>query len=110
MQDFRCEALFFAQQTQEQMLRPNVFMIQAFGLFSAVSENPFTLMAQGQVDRSGYLLPDRSVAFNLLSDGINGGMRPEKPVRELFVFPQQSEKKVLCLDVRATELAGFVPC
>jgi hypothetical protein len=109
MQNFRREAFLFTQKPKQKMLGADVFVVQTFCFFSTVSQNALALMAQGEVDRSGNLLPNRRVAFNLFSDGINRGMRPEKPVSKLLIFPEQTEKKVLCLDVRAAKLAGFVP-
>jgi hypothetical protein len=50
------------------------------------------------------------VAFNLLSNGIDGRVRPQKPICELLIFPQEAEQEMLRLDVRAAELAGLVPC
>jgi hypothetical protein len=109
VQDFSREALLFAEQTQQKMLGPYMFVIEAFGLFSTVRKNTFALVAQGKVDRRRNFLPNRRVPFNLLSNGIDGRVGPKKPVCQLFVLTQESKQEMLGLDVRTAELTRLVP-
>src|SRR5205807_2463664 len=45
---------------------------------------------------------------DLLADGFHRGVRAQESVGQRFVFAQQSQQQVLGLDVRRTELAGFI--
>ena len=108
MQDFGGETLFFAQQAEQQVLRADVLVIQPFGFFGAVGQNTLAFVAERKIDRSGNLLANRGVAFDLFPDGIDGRVRPQKPVRQLLVFSQEPEQQMLRLDIRAAELAGLV--
>ncbi len=110
VQNFGRKALLFPQQAQQQMLRADVLVIQALGFFGAIRQHTLALMAQRKIDRRRNFLPDRGVPFDLLSDGIHGRVRPQKPVGQLLIFTQEPEQKMLGFDVRAAELARFVPC
>src|SRR5690349_15445121 len=48
------------------------------------------------------------MAFDLLSDRLDRGVRAQEPVGQRLVFAQQPEQQVLRLNVRRTELAGLV--
>src|SRR5665213_3365655 len=109
MQNLRRETLLLAQQSQQQMLGPDMLVVQALRFFGAVSQNPFAFMAQRKIDRRRNLLPDCGMPFDLLSDGIHGRVRPQESIGQLFIFPQEPEKQMLGLDVRAAELACLVP-
>jgi hypothetical protein len=47
--------------------------------------------------------------FDLFSDRVHGRMRPQKSIRELLIFSEESEQKVFRLDVRASELTRLIP-
>ena len=108
VQNFRREALLFAQQAQQQVLGPDVLVREPLGFFRRVGEHTLTLIAQGQVDRSRDLLPNRSVALNLFPDRLDRRMGPKEPIGKRFVFAQKSQQQVLRFNIRRTELAGFV--
>ena len=108
VQDFGGEALLFAQQAEQQMLGADVLVVQPLGFFRAIGQHALALVAQRQIHRSGNLLADGGVAFDLLADGFDGGVRAQEAVRQRLVFAQQAQQQVLGLDVRAAELAGFV--
>src|SRR6202012_6198968 len=76
--------------------------------FGAVGKHALALVAEREVYRRGNLLAHRRMPFNLLPDGFHGGMRPQKPVCELFVLSQKPQKQVFRLDERTAELAGLV--
>ncbi len=97
MQDLRRKTFLFAQQSEQQMLGADVLVIQPLCFFRAVREHALAFVAEREIDRSRDLLPNRGVPFNLLSDGIDGRVRPQKPVGQLFVFPQKPEQQ----DVRS---------
>ena len=109
MQDLGREAFFFAQQAEQQVLGADVLVVQPLGFFRAIGQHALALVAQRQVDGSGNLLADRGVAFNLLADGFDGGVRAQEPVGQRFVFAQQAEQQMFGFDIRTAELAGLVP-
>src|SRR5580658_8016572 len=92
------------------MFGADVAVRQALGFLRGVGEHALALVAERKVDRGRNLLADRGMAFDLLSDGFDRGVRPQETVGEGFVFAQESEKQVLSLDIRRPELAGFVAC
>src|SRR5579864_662522 len=108
MQDLGGKTLLFAQQAEQQMLRPDMFVIQALGLFGAIGQNAFALVAQWKVDRSGNLFADGGVRFNLLANGFNGRVGAQKPVGQRLVLAQQPQQQVLRLYVRAPKLASLI--
>ena len=109
VQNFRGEALLLAQQAQQQVLGADVLVIQPLGLLGAIRQHALALVAQRQIHRSGNLLADRGVPFDLLADGLHRGVRPQEPVRQRLVLAQQAEQQMLGLDVGTAELAGLVP-
>ena len=93
---------------EQQMLGADVLVAQPLGFFRAIGQHALALMAQRQIDRSGNLLADGGVAFDLLADGFDGGVGAQEPVRQRFVLAQQAEQQVLGFDVGTAELAGLV--
>src|SRR5208283_1893971 len=110
VQNFSREALLFAQQPQQQVLGTDVLVREKRGFVGSVCQHTLALAAQGQVHGSGDLLPDGRVTLNLFPDGFDRCMGPKEPIGERLVFAQEAEQQVLRLDVRRTELAGFVAC
>ena len=109
VQNLRGETLLFAQEAEQQMLRADVLVVQTLSFFGAIGEDALALVAERKIDRSRNLLANRGVTFDLLPDGIDGRVRPQKPIRQLFVFPQEAEQQMLGLDVGAAKLARLVP-
>src|SRR5579862_5035827 len=91
------------------MFGPDVLMIQALSFFGPICQDALALVTQGQIHRRGNLFPDGSMSLDLLPDGLHSRMRPQKPVRQRLVFPQETQQQMLGFDVRAAELASFVP-
>ena len=108
VQDLGGEALFLAQQAEQQVLGADVLVVQPLRFFGAVGQHALALMAQGQIHRRGNLFADGGVAFDLLADGFHGGVRAQKTVGQRLVLPQQAQQQVLGFDIRAAELAGLV--
>ena len=108
VQNLGGEALLFAQQAQQQVLGPDVLVAQPLGFFGAVGQHALAFVAEGQVHRSGDLLADGGVSFDLLADGFHRRVGTQEPVGQRLVFPQQAQQQVFRLDVRAAELAGLV--
>src|SRR6266403_492988 len=92
------------------MFSSDVFVIQTFGFFGAISEHALALVAKRKVDGSGNLLADSGVRFNLLADGLNCGVGAQKTIGQRLVLTQQAEQQMLGLDVGTSKLAGFVSC
>jgi hypothetical protein len=99
MQNLCGKTFFLAQQAEEQMLGPNMLVAEAFSFFGCVSQHPFAWVADGKVDRGGSSLANRRVAFDLFSDGLDGSVGPQEPVRQRFVFAEQTQEEMLGLDV-----------
>ena len=108
MQDLGSEALFFTQQSEQQMLRADVFVVETLRFLGAIREDAFAFMAERQIDRSGHFLTNCRVSLDLLPYGIDRGMRPQKTIRQLLVFPQKSEQQVLRFDIGTAELTRLV--
>jgi len=77
------------------MLGTDVLVGQTLGFFGGVREDALALVAQGQVNRRGKLLPDRDVFFNFLTDGFNRGVGGQESIVQGFVFPQKSQQHML---------------
>src|SRR5664279_2876673 len=91
------------------MLRADVLVAQPLGFLRPVSQHALAFVAERQIHAGGYFLADGGVPFNLLSNGLHGGMRTQKPVRQRFVLAKQAEEQMFGLDVWTPELAGFIP-
>ena len=91
VQNLGGEALLFAQQAQQQVLGADVLVVQALGFFGPISQDALALVAQRQVHGGGNLFANRGVAFDLLADGFDRRVRPQKPVGQRLIFPQQAQ-------------------
>jgi hypothetical protein len=109
MQNLGRKAFFLAQQSQQQVLGPNMLMRKTFGLFGRVCQNPFTFVAEGKIDGSRHLLADGRVAFDLLADRFHRRVGAQEPVGQGLVFSQQPEQQVFGFNIRRAELAGLIP-
>ena len=110
VQNLGGEALFFSQQTQQQMFGADVAMRKALGFLRGIGENPLAFIAQREIDRSRNLLADGGVSLDLLANGFDRGVGAQETIGQGFIFAQESEKQVLSLDIGRPELAGFVAC
>ena len=81
MQNLGGKTLLFAQQAQQQMLSADVLVVQALGFFRAIGQHPLAFVAERQIHRSGHLLANGSVRFNLFANGFDGGMGPQETIR-----------------------------
>ena len=109
MQNLSRKTLFFAQQSQQQVLGANVLVRKPFRLFGGIGQHALAFVAQGKIDRSGNLFPDRGVTFDLFPDRFHRRMRAQKTIGQGLVFAQQSEQQVFGLNIRRPKLAGLVP-
>ena len=109
VEDFGGEALFFAQEAEEQMFGANVLVGEALGLFRGIGQHTLAFIGEGEIDGGRDLLADGGVAFNLFTDGLDGSVRAKKAVGECLVFAEEPEQEMLGLDVRGAELAGLIP-
>src|SRR5271165_6112154 len=78
------------------------------GFLGGVSQDPLALIAQRQIHRSGNLLTNGGVTFDLLADRFHRGVRAQEAVGQGLVFAQKPQQQVLRLNVRRPELAGFI--
>ncbi len=86
MQDFGGEALFLAQQAEQQVLGADVLVVEALGFLGPVGEHPLAFVAERQIDGGGNLFPGRGMPFNLLADRLHRGVRAQKAVRQRLVL------------------------
>src|SRR5713101_6188313 len=108
LEKLRTEALFFAQDAQQQMLGAHVLVVQAVGLFRGIFQDAVAFLAQRNLNRSGNALADGDALFDFFADGFNRAVGAEKAVGQGLVFAQQPQQQVFGLDVRAAVLRGFV--
>ena len=81
VQDLCRKALLFAQQAEQQVLRPYVFVRKPLRLFRRIGQHALALVAERQVNRCRDLFANRRMGLDLLADGVDRGVRPEEPVR-----------------------------
>src|ERR1044071_4304086 len=91
------------------MLSSDVFVRKALSFFSRISKHALAFVAQWKIDRRRNLLPDGRVSFDLFADRLNRSVRTEEAIGQGLVFSKESQQQVFSLDIRRTELAGFVP-
>src|SRR5215475_13929846 len=108
-QYLRTEAFLFAENTEQEVLGTNVFVPEALGLFRGAVQNALAFGAERHLHRSGNALADSDASLNLFSNGFDGTLLAEEPVRQGFVLPHQAEQQMLGFDVGAAILAGLVP-
>src|ERR1700761_5873832 len=92
------------------MFRTNMLMRETLRFLSCVGQHPLAFVGQRQIDRSGNLLPNRSVTFNLFPDGFNRSMGAEKAICQRLILSQKAKQQVLSLNIWGTKLAGLIPC
>ena len=109
LQDLRGEALFLAQQAEQQMLRPDVLVAQPLGLFRRIGQHPLALVGERQVHAGRDLFADGGVRLNLLANRLHRGVRAQEAVGQRLVLAQQAQQQVLGLDIGRAELAGLIP-
>ena len=86
VKDFRRDALFLAQDSQQQMLGSDMPMIQPFCFFGGIGENAFALVRKRQIDGRRNFLTNGRPAFNFLADTLDRGMIPKKTIRQILIF------------------------
>ena len=109
MQNLSGKAFFFAQQSQKQVLGPNVLMRKTLGFFGGIRQHALAFVAQRKIDGSRDLLADRGVTFDLLPDRFDRGVGAQKAVGQGLIFAQQPEQQMFGLNIRRAKLAGLVP-
>ena len=108
-QDLRAKALFFAQDSQQQVLGSDVLHAEPFSLFAGHIQDALALRAQRHFHGGGNALTNGDARFDLFADGLDGSLLPQETICQRFVLAHQAQQKMLGLDVRAAVLAGFVP-
>ena len=106
--DLRAKTLFFAQDSQEEMLSAYVLMAKPFSLLGCVIEDALALLAERNFHRRGDALANRDTRLNLLADGLDGAMGAQKTIGQRLVFTHEAEQEVLGFDVRASVLTGLI--
>ncbi len=71
MQNFRSEALLFAQESQQQMFSSNVLVRKSLSLFGGIGKHALAFIAQWQIDRGRNLLTNRGMSLDLFADGFD---------------------------------------
>src|SRR4029077_15063266 len=108
-QNFRAEALFFAQDAQQQVLGTDVLDAEALGFFASHVQDALAFRAQRHFNGCGNTLADGNARFDFLTNGFNGALLTQEAIGQGLVLAHQAEQQVLRLDIRAAVLAGFIP-
>src|SRR5689334_18670841 len=90
------------------MFGPDMLVRQALRFFGGIGQHALAFIAEGQVDRGGDLLPNGGMPFYLFPNGLDRSMRPKKTIGKRLILAQKPEQQVFRLDVRRTELTGFI--
>ena len=77
-------------------------------LFRPIGQNAFAFVAERKIHRSGDLLADGGMSFNLLADRLYSSVGPEESVGQCLVFAQEAQEQVFGFDIGTTELASLV--
>src|SRR5713226_3222351 len=91
------------------MLGPNVFVREALRFLGGIRKYPLAFIAQRKVNRCRNLFADGGMSLDLFAAGFDGSVRTQEPIGQGFVFTKQPQQQVLGLNIRRTDLAGFVP-
>ena len=108
LQDLRAKALFFAQDSQQQVLGSDVAVPQALRLFRGEIQDALGFLAERHFHGRGDALANGDALLDLLADGLDRAVRTQETIGQRLVLAHQAEQQVLSLDVRGTVLAGFV--
>jgi hypothetical protein len=71
VKDFRSNALFFTQNSEQQMLGANVPVIQALRLFGGIREDPLAFVRERQINGGRNLFTNGGSALNFLTDAFD---------------------------------------
>src|SRR5713101_5368367 len=86
-----------------------VLHTQPFRFFRGHVQDALAFRAKRNFHRSGDAFANRDPRFDLLADGFNRALLPQKTIGESFVFAHQAKQEVFGLDVWTSVLAGFIP-
>src|SRR5204862_1457233 len=82
VQNLSRRRLVFPQQAEQQVFRPDMFVRKALRFFRRVGQHPLAFLAEGEIHRSRAFLPNRRAPLDLLTNGLDGGVRAEESVGE----------------------------
>ena len=80
LQNLGGEALFFAQQAEEQMLGSDVFVSETLCFFGGVGQDAFALVGEGQVDAGRNFFTNGGVGFDLFANRFDRSVRAQETV------------------------------
>ena len=80
LQNLRREALLFAQQTEQQMLSPDVLVSQPLRFFRRVSQHSLAFVRERQVDAGRHFFTNGGMRLDLLPNGFDRRMRAQETV------------------------------
>ena len=86
MQDLSGEALLFAQESEQQMFRPDVFVRKPFRFFGGLGQHALTFIAEGKINRGRNFFADGGVSLDLFADRFHRRVRAQETVRQGFIF------------------------
>src|SRR5438477_271557 len=109
-QDLGAEALFFPQDSQQQVLRANVLVTQPLRFFRGHVQDALALRAQGHFHRRGNALANGDARLNLFTNGFDRALLAQEAVGQSFVLAHQAKQQMLRFNVGTAILAGFVSC
>src|SRR5262249_42356439 len=93
-QNLRAEAFFFAQNSEQQMLRAYMLYAEALRLFGGHVQNALALGAERNLHRRRDSLANRDSRFYFLANRFDRTLLPQKTVRQSLVLAHQAEQQV----------------
>ena len=72
------------------MLRTDVLVPQAFGLFRGEVQDTLGLLAEGNLDGGGDALTNRDALLDLLADGFDGPMGTQESIGQSLILAHQA--------------------
>src|SRR5438552_15851167 len=108
IENLRSYAVFFTQESKQEVFCVDLAMVQPLCLLGRIGENPFALVRERQVDRCWNLLPDRQMRRDLFANILGGRRARHKAVKHVRVFTDQSKQQMLRLDSHTPELARLI--
>src|SRR4051794_3479481 len=90
------------------MLCADMLVRKARGFFRRISKHTFPFVAERQVHGRGNFFVHNPEIFYLFMDSFYLALTAQETIGERFILTQQTEQKVLGLNIRAAKLAGLI--
>jgi hypothetical protein len=103
------DGLLLAQNSQEDVLGPDVIVDEPLRLLGGERQDPLGLRGKRNLDGGRDLIADHDAALDLFANALHRKMGLHKDAaRETFALADQAEQQMLGFDRITTQLRGFV--